>query len=69
MQKIEGSVVHGEHQEKALSVAEEAAGWVLTCCGTAQGPVVFESRQVTDESAYPSKLPVRVAHWKNCRTM
>ena len=60
--KLEGSVVHGEHQEKALSAAEEAAGWVLTCCGTAQGPVVLESRQVTDESAYPiKKLPVRVA--------
>lgn len=60
--KIEGSVVHGEHQAKALSPEEEAAGWVLTCCGVAQTPVVLESRQVTDESAYPvKKLPVRVA--------
>lgn len=60
--KIEGTVVHGEHQEKALSADEEAAGWVLTCCGIAQTPVVLESRQVTDESAYPvKKLPVRVA--------
>ena len=60
--KIEGTVVHGEHQAKALSPEEEAAGWVLTCCGVAQTPVVLESRQVTDESAYPvKKLPVRVA--------
>ena len=60
--KIEGTVVHGEHQGKALSAEEEAAGWVLTCCGVAQTPVVLESRQVTDESAYPvKKLPVRVA--------
>ena len=60
--KIEGTVVHGAHQEKALSAEEEAAGWVLTCCGVAQTPVVLESRQVTDESAYPiKKLPVRVA--------
>jgi len=60
--KIEGTVVHGEHQAKALSPEEEAAGWVLTCCGVAQTPVVLESRQVTDESAYPvKKLPVRVS--------
>ena len=35
---------------------------MLTCCGVAQTPVELESRQVTDESAYPvKKLPVRVA--------
>lgn len=60
--KIEGTVVHGEHQAKALSAEEEATGWVLTCCGVAQTPVVLESRQITDERAYPvKKLPVRVA--------
>ena len=60
--KISGTVVHGEHQAKALSVEEEAAGFVLTCCGVAQTDVVLESRQVTDESAFPiKKLPVRVA--------
>lgn len=30
--KLSGSVVHGEHQHKALSVEEEEAGYVLTCC-------------------------------------
>jgi len=59
--KLEGSVTHGPHQDKALSADEEAAGWILTCCGTAQSPVTIEARQVTDERAYPiKKLPVRV---------
>ena len=59
--KLAGEVVHGAHQDKALSAEEEAAGWILTCCGVAQTPVAIESRQVTDESAYPiKKLPVRV---------
>ncbi|RID99747.1 CDP-6-deoxy-delta-3,4-glucoseen reductase [Simplicispira hankyongi] len=60
--KISGTVVHGEHQEKALSAAEEAAGFVLTCCSVAHSDVVLESRQVTDEGAFPiRKLPVRIA--------
>ncbi|MBS0507899.1 MAG: CDP-6-deoxy-delta-3,4-glucoseen reductase [Proteobacteria bacterium] len=59
--KLSGSVVHGEHQHKALSVEEEEAGYVLTCCARPLTDVVLESRQVTDESAYPiKKLPVRV---------
>ena len=60
--KISGSVVHTAHQAKALTPEEEAAGLVLTCCAQPQSDVVLESRQVTDESAYPiKKLPVRVA--------
>lgn len=60
--KLSGTVVHGEHQAKALSPEEEAAGFVLTCCAHPQSDVVLESRQVTDESAYPvKKMPVRVA--------
>ncbi|MDD2713295.1 MAG: CDP-6-deoxy-delta-3,4-glucoseen reductase [Simplicispira sp.] len=59
--KIDGTVVHGEHQAKALSAQEEADGFVLTCCGVAHSNVLLESRQVTDESAYPvKKMPVRV---------
>ena len=30
--KLSGTVHHGEHQSKALSADEEAAGLVLTCC-------------------------------------
>ncbi|MGE4328792.1 CDP-6-deoxy-delta-3,4-glucoseen reductase [Diaphorobacter sp.] len=60
--KLSGSVQHGEHQHKALSTGEEEAGFVLTCCAQPLTDVVLESRQVTDESAYPiKKLPVRVA--------
>jgi len=59
--KISGTVVHGPHQSKALSEAEEAAGYVLTCCGVPQSDVVLESRQVTEAGAFPiRKMPVRV---------
>jgi CDP-4-dehydro-6-deoxyglucose reductase, E3 len=58
---VSGSVTHGPHQEKALSVAEEAAGYILACCGVAQSDVVIESRQVTEAGAFPiKKMPVRV---------
>ena len=60
--KLSGSVTHGPHQEKALSAQEEADGYVLTCCGTAQSDVVLESRQVTHAGAFPiKKMPARVA--------
>jgi len=45
-----------------LSVEEEADGFILTCCGVAHSDVVIESRQVTDESAFPvRKMPSRVS--------
>jgi len=59
--KISGEVTHGNHQEKALIAAEEANGFVLTCCASAHSDVVLESRQVTEEGAFPiKKMPVRV---------
>ncbi|MDO9146308.1 MAG: CDP-6-deoxy-delta-3,4-glucoseen reductase [Hydrogenophaga sp.] len=59
---LSGSVTHGPHQAKALSAEEEAAGYVLTCCGVAQSDVVLESRQVTEAGAFPiKKMPVRVS--------
>jgi len=59
---VAGTVVHGAHQSKALSADEEAAGYVLTCCGVAQSDVVIESRQVTEIGAFPiKKMPVRVS--------
>lgn len=59
--KISGTVVHGTHQDKALSADEEAAGWVLTCCAVPHSDVVLESRQVSELGAFPiKKLPTRV---------
>ena len=58
---LEGRVLHGAHQLKALSEAEEAAGLVLTCCATPQTDCVIESRQVTSVGQFPvMKMPVRV---------
>ena len=60
--KLEGTVVQGTHQLKALTPEEAAQGFILTCCATAQSDVVLESRNVTDESAFPiKKMPTRVA--------
>jgi CDP-4-dehydro-6-deoxyglucose reductase len=59
--KLSGTVVHKAHHEKALSDAEEAAGFILTCCGVAHSNVVLESRQVTQAGAIPIKrMPTRV---------
>ncbi len=58
---LEGKVVHGPHQEKALSAAEEAAGMVLTCRATPQTDVVLEARGVAAEGQFPVlKMPGRV---------
>ena len=59
---LEGVVVHGVHQSKALSEAEEAAGFVLTCCGVPHSDVVLESRQVSEAGAFPvRRMPTRVS--------
>ena len=59
--KLEGRVIHKDHQSKALNDEEEAAGLVLTCSAIPQTDLVLESRQVTDEGAFPvRKMPVRV---------
>ncbi len=59
--KLEGIVIHGPHQSKALSAEEEDNGFVLTCCAMPQTDVVLESRQVTEAGAMPiKKMPSRV---------
>ena len=58
---LEGRVIHGAHQLKALSAAEEEAGLILSCCATPQTDCVIESRQVTAADQFPVlKMPTRV---------
>ncbi|MEY4583804.1 MAG: CDP-6-deoxy-L-threo-D-glycero-4-hexulose-3-dehydrase reductase [Pseudomonadota bacterium] len=58
---LEGKVVHGAHQPKALSAEEESKGYILTCCAKPQSDIVLESRQVTSADAFPIKrMPSRV---------
>ena len=58
---IEGRVIHGAHQHKALSVAEEAAGLILTCCAAPQTDCVVEARSVPGAGEHPVlKMPTRV---------
>ena len=58
---IEGRVIHGAHQSKALSPDEEAAGFVLTCCAAPQSDVVIEARTVPGAGEFPvRKMPARV---------
>ena len=59
---VQGRVIHGVHQAKALSAAEEQAGWILTCCATPQTDCVVEARTVAGAGEYPPlKMPARVA--------
>ena len=59
---IEGRVIHGAHQAKALSADEEAAGWILTCCATPQTDCLVQARTVAGAGEYPPlKMPARVA--------
>jgi CDP-4-dehydro-6-deoxyglucose reductase len=58
---LEGRVIHGAHQQKALSADEEAAGLILTCCATPQTDCVVEARAVVGAGEHPVlKLPCRV---------
>lgn len=59
---IEGRVIHGAHQLKALSAEEEAAGLILTCCAAPQSDLVVEARTVPGAGEFPiRKMPARVA--------
>ncbi len=58
---LEGRVVHGTHQAKALSADEEAAGLMLTCCAVPQTDVVIEARSVPGAGQFAvRKMPSRV---------
>jgi CDP-4-dehydro-6-deoxyglucose reductase len=58
---LEGRVIHGAHQLKALSSAEEDAGFILPCCAAAQTDCIIEARSVPGAGEFPVlKMPARV---------
>jgi CDP-4-dehydro-6-deoxyglucose reductase len=58
---LEGRVIHGAHQAKALSAEDEAAGLMLACQAVPQTDVVIEARTVVGAGDYPPrKMPTRV---------
>jgi CDP-4-dehydro-6-deoxyglucose reductase, E3 len=58
---LEGQVVHGPHQLKALSLEEEQAGFMLACCALPQSDCVIEARSVPGAGEFPIlKMPSRV---------
>ncbi|MEK8031412.1 CDP-6-deoxy-delta-3,4-glucoseen reductase [Ideonella sp. DXS29W] len=58
---LEGRVIHGAHQQKALSETEEASGLILTCCATPQTDCLVEARTVPGAGEFPIlKMPGRV---------
>ena len=59
---LEGRVVHGAHQAKALSPQEEEAGYTLTCRAAPQSDVVIEARTVPGAGEHPvRRMPCRVS--------
>jgi len=58
---LQGRVIHGAHQAKALSAEEEAAGLMLACQAVPQTDVMIEARTVVGAGEYPPrKMPTRV---------
>jgi CDP-4-dehydro-6-deoxyglucose reductase, E3 len=58
---LEGRVIHGTHQAKALSPAEEEAGFTLTCRAAPQTDVTLEARTVAGAGEFAvRKMPCRV---------
>jgi CDP-4-dehydro-6-deoxyglucose reductase len=59
---LEGRVIHGAHQVRTLTPAEEDAGLILPCCATPQTDCVIQARTVAGAGEYPvQKMPARVA--------
>ena len=58
---LEGRVILGAHQQKALSAEEEASGLILTCQAAPQTDIVLEARTVPGAGEFAiRKLPSRV---------
>jgi len=56
-----GSLAYGEHQDRAISTAEKAAGKALTCCTKPQSDLVLEIRELAGLKDLAIRtLPARV---------
>jgi CDP-4-dehydro-6-deoxyglucose reductase, E3 len=59
---VQGSVEHRPHQARALTPDEQAQGFSLLCCASAQTDLVIEAREVSGSADFPlKKMPSRVA--------
>ena len=59
---IAGQVVHGNHQQKALSDTEEEQGMSLFCCAKPNSDITIEAREVQGSDEFPiKKMPSRIA--------
>lgn len=59
---IAGQVSHGNHQQKALSDAEETLGGALFCCAKPKSDITIEVREIAGSDEFPvKKMPSRIA--------
>jgi CDP-4-dehydro-6-deoxyglucose reductase len=59
---LSGSVLHGSHQQRALSEADEAQGAALFCCARPQSDITIEAREIEGSDEFPvKKMPSRIA--------
>lgn len=60
---VSGSVVHGEHSDRALNSHEESEGLALFCCAKPQADLVIDVKEVQGAGDIPiKKIPCRVSH-------
>jgi CDP-4-dehydro-6-deoxyglucose reductase len=50
---VSGTVIHGVHQEKALSVVEEENGGTLFCCATPHSNLIIHAREILNAGDFP----------------
>ncbi len=59
---VEGTIAQGPHQTDCLSAEEQAQGYALLCCATAESDLTIQARVVEGvEGITIRKIPVRVA--------
>ena len=59
---LAGKVLHGNHQQKALSDLEEEQGMSLFCCAKPSSDIAIEAREVQGSDEFPiKKMPSRIA--------